>query len=44
MFGGGSVTPLVQAGKLRALAISGRKRSPIFQTCRPFRKSTQLTT
>ena len=30
MFGGGSVTPLVQAGKLRALAISGRKRSPIF--------------
>jgi tripartite-type tricarboxylate transporter receptor subunit TctC len=30
MFGGGSATPLVQAGKLRALAISGRKRSPIF--------------
>jgi tripartite-type tricarboxylate transporter receptor subunit TctC len=30
MFGGGSVTPLVQAGKLRALAISGRKRSPLF--------------
>jgi tripartite-type tricarboxylate transporter receptor subunit TctC len=30
MFGGGSVTPLVQAGKLRALAISGRKRSRIF--------------
>jgi tripartite-type tricarboxylate transporter receptor subunit TctC len=30
MFGGGSVTPLVQAGKLRALAISGRKRSAIF--------------
>jgi tripartite-type tricarboxylate transporter receptor subunit TctC len=30
MFGGASVTPLVQAGKLRALAISGRKRSPIF--------------
>src|ERR1700722_17821768 len=25
MFGGASVTPLVQAGKLRALAISGRK-------------------
>jgi tripartite-type tricarboxylate transporter receptor subunit TctC len=30
MFGGASVTPLVQAGKLRALAISGRRRSPIF--------------
>src|SRR6185437_7576615 len=30
MFGGGSATPLVQAGKLRALAISGRKRSPLF--------------
>jgi tripartite-type tricarboxylate transporter receptor subunit TctC len=30
MFGGGSVTPLVQAGKLRALAISGRKRSQLF--------------
>lgn len=30
MFGGASVTPLAQAGKLRALAISGRKRSPIF--------------
>jgi tripartite-type tricarboxylate transporter receptor subunit TctC len=30
MFGGGSVTPLVQAGKLRALAISGRKRSHLF--------------
>jgi tripartite-type tricarboxylate transporter receptor subunit TctC len=30
MFGGGSATPLVQAGKLRALTISGRKRSPIF--------------
>jgi tripartite-type tricarboxylate transporter receptor subunit TctC len=30
MFGGASVTPLVQAGKLRALAISGRKRSPLF--------------
>ncbi len=30
MFGGGSVTPLVQAGKLRALAISGRKRSALF--------------
>src|SRR6202049_4726734 len=27
---GGEVTPLVQAGKLRALAISGRKRSRIF--------------
>jgi tripartite-type tricarboxylate transporter receptor subunit TctC len=30
MFGGGSVATLVQAGKLRALAISGRKRSPLF--------------
>jgi tripartite-type tricarboxylate transporter receptor subunit TctC len=30
MFGGGSVTPLVQAGKLRALAVSGRKRVPLF--------------
>ena len=30
MFGGASVTPLVQAGKLHALAISGRKRSTIF--------------
>ena len=30
MFGGASATPLVQADKLRALAISGRKRSPIF--------------
>ena len=30
MFGGNSVTPLVQAGKLRALAISGRKRSQLF--------------
>ena len=28
--GGFPATPLVQAGKLRALAISGRKRSPIF--------------
>ena len=30
MFGGGSVTSFVQAGKLRALAISGRKRSQLF--------------
>jgi tripartite-type tricarboxylate transporter receptor subunit TctC len=30
MFGGGSVATLVKAGKLRALAISGRKRSPEF--------------
>jgi tripartite-type tricarboxylate transporter receptor subunit TctC len=30
MFGGGSVTSLVQAGKLHALAISGRKRSALF--------------
>jgi tripartite-type tricarboxylate transporter receptor subunit TctC len=30
MFGGGSVATLVQAGKLRGLAISGRKRSPEF--------------
>jgi tripartite-type tricarboxylate transporter receptor subunit TctC len=30
MFGGGSVTPMVQAGKLRALAISGRHRSKLF--------------
>jgi len=30
MFGGGSVAALVHADKLRALAISGRKRSPEF--------------
>ena len=30
MFGGGSTTPLVQAGKLRALAVSGRKHVPLF--------------
>jgi len=30
MFGGGSATPLVQAGKLRALAVSGRKHVPLF--------------
>jgi tripartite-type tricarboxylate transporter receptor subunit TctC len=29
MFGGGSVVPLVKAGKLRALAVSGPKRSPV---------------
>jgi tripartite-type tricarboxylate transporter receptor subunit TctC len=28
MFGGGSVVPLVRSGKLKALAVSGRKRSP----------------
>jgi tripartite-type tricarboxylate transporter receptor subunit TctC len=28
MFGGGSVVPLVRSGKLRALAVSGRKRYP----------------
>ena len=28
MFGGGSVVPLVKSGKLRALAVSGRKRIP----------------
>ena len=28
MFGGGSVAPLVQSGKLRGLAISGARRSP----------------
>lgn len=28
MFGGGSVVPLVKAGKMRALAVSGPKRSP----------------
>ena len=30
MFGGGSATPLVQSGKLRALAVSGRKHVPLF--------------
>jgi tripartite-type tricarboxylate transporter receptor subunit TctC len=29
MFGGGSVVPLVQSGKLRALAVSALKRSPV---------------
>jgi tripartite-type tricarboxylate transporter receptor subunit TctC len=29
MFGGGSVAPLVQAGKLRGLAVSGPRRSPV---------------
>ncbi len=28
MFGGGSVVPLVKSGKLKALAVSGRQRSP----------------
>ena len=28
MFGGGSVTSLIQSGELRGLAISGRRRSP----------------
>jgi tripartite-type tricarboxylate transporter receptor subunit TctC len=28
MFGGGSVVPLVKSGRLRALAVSGRQRSP----------------
>src|SRR5260370_36354753 len=27
MFGGGSVAPLVQAGKLKGLAVSGQRRS-----------------
>jgi tripartite-type tricarboxylate transporter receptor subunit TctC len=30
MFGGGSTTPLVQSGKLRALAVSGVKHVPLF--------------
>ncbi|MPZ38892.1 MAG: tripartite tricarboxylate transporter substrate binding protein [Rhizobiales bacterium] len=29
MFGGGSVVPLVRSGKLRALAVSSNKRSPV---------------
>ena len=29
MFGGGSVVPLIKSGKLKALAVSGRKRSPV---------------
>ena len=29
MFGGGSVAPLVQSGKLKGLAVSGLKRSPL---------------
>ena len=29
MFGGGSVVPLVRSGKLRALAVSSSKRSPV---------------
>jgi len=29
MFGGGSVAPLVQAGKLKGLAVSGQRRSPL---------------
>jgi tripartite-type tricarboxylate transporter receptor subunit TctC len=31
MFGGGSVVPLVKAGKMRALAVSGPKRSPVLK-------------
>ena len=29
MFGGGSVAPLIQAGKLKGLAVSGSRRSPL---------------
>jgi tripartite-type tricarboxylate transporter receptor subunit TctC len=35
MFGGGSVAPLVQAGKLRALAVSGLRRSPLLPEVPP---------
>ncbi len=35
MFGGGSVAPLVQAGKLRALAVSGLRRSPLLPDVPP---------
>src|SRR5260370_1882306 len=35
MFGGGSVAPLVQAGKLRALAVSGLRRSPLLPQVPP---------
>jgi tripartite-type tricarboxylate transporter receptor subunit TctC len=35
MFGGGSVAPLVQTGKLRALAVSGLRRSPLLPQVPP---------
>jgi tripartite-type tricarboxylate transporter receptor subunit TctC len=35
MFGGGSVAPLVQTGKLRALAVSGLRRSPLLPDVPP---------
>jgi tripartite-type tricarboxylate transporter receptor subunit TctC len=35
MFGGGSVAPLVQTGKLRALAVSGLRRSPLLPELPP---------
>ena len=35
MFGGGSVAPLVQGGKLRALAVSGLRRSPLLPDVPP---------
>jgi tripartite-type tricarboxylate transporter receptor subunit TctC len=35
MFGGGSVAPLVQTGKLRALAVSGLRRSPLLPDLPP---------
>jgi tripartite-type tricarboxylate transporter receptor subunit TctC len=35
MFGGGSVAPLAQDGKLRALAVSGRHRSPLLPDVPP---------
>jgi tripartite-type tricarboxylate transporter receptor subunit TctC len=35
MFGGGSVTPLIQAGKLKGLAVSGLRRSPLLPALPP---------
>ena len=35
MFGGGSVAPLAQSGKLRALAVSGSNRSPLLPDLPP---------
>jgi tripartite-type tricarboxylate transporter receptor subunit TctC len=35
MFGGGSVAPLAQTGKLRALAVSGLRRSPLLPDLPP---------
>jgi tripartite-type tricarboxylate transporter receptor subunit TctC len=35
MFGGGSVAPLLQDGKLRALAVSGLRRSPLLPEVPP---------